>query len=108
MYNNKVNNYWSQHAWVTYDSARDAERKLSLPNGANSNISLCANGKRRSTYGYVWKWLPPPPDLPGEIWVDVTPDVLEKSRIISSGKMDDLFLEIAADLARPEQTPPSQ
>ena len=44
----------------TYDefkSSAEAVRKMSLPNRADCNIRACANGKIKSAYGYIWKFI---------------------------------------------------
>lgn len=39
-----------------FDSISDASRELNLSKNAFKNISACCSGKRRSAYGYVWKY----------------------------------------------------
>lgn len=38
-----------------YASLKDAEKSLNIPKAA-CHISACANGKRKSAYGYIWKY----------------------------------------------------
>ena len=38
-------------------SASEAIKKLFLPDRADSNIRACANGKIKSAYGYIWKFI---------------------------------------------------
>ena len=39
-----------------YDSLKDANDMLNLPEGAFKNISACCKGKRRIAYGYSWRF----------------------------------------------------
>lgn len=36
-----------------YPSTMEAERQLNINSG---NISMCCNGKRKTAYGYKWKY----------------------------------------------------
>jgi hypothetical protein len=40
-----------------FKSSAEAVRKMSLPNRADCNIRACANGKIKSAYGYIWKFI---------------------------------------------------
>lgn len=77
----------SDDEWVRYDSACDAARKLSLD---KDNLSQCLKGKLRTCGGYVWKYAPVAPDLPNEVWKDLTDEVLRRQRMIASGEMDEI------------------
>ena len=39
-----------------FDSMKEANENLGLPNGAFKNISACCHGKRRIAYGYTWSF----------------------------------------------------
>lgn len=41
---------------VEYESISEASRKLNLSKNAFKNISACCMGKRRSAYGYIWRY----------------------------------------------------
>lgn len=41
---------------IRFGSICDAARKLNLSKNAFKNISACCKGKRRSAYGYVWRY----------------------------------------------------
>lgn len=59
-----------EDAWVLYDSAHDAARKLGLDSG---NVSAVCRGKRRKTGGYEFCFAPQNETLPGEKWRNVVP-----------------------------------
>ena len=51
----KVNQYTINGIYLkTYKSIADAARELNLINGCN--ISYCCKGKRKTAYGYVWRY----------------------------------------------------
>lgn len=51
--------------WVEYKGTCDAAKKLGL---YSANIDRVCNGKVKTTSGYVFKWMPIPEPLPGEVW----------------------------------------
>lgn len=42
---------------LEFSSAAEAERYLNLPKRAGTNIRNCANGKIKTAYGYIWKFI---------------------------------------------------
>lgn len=42
---------------LEFSSAAEAAKYLNLPDRADSNIRACANGKIKTAYGYIWKFI---------------------------------------------------
>ena len=77
------------HKWVPFKSASDASRELDINSG---DISKCLTRKKlsRSAGGYQFKYAPNPNQklLPGEEFRRITPEILRKTRMITSGEWD--------------------
>ena len=56
--------------WTTYESVRDAGRRLLISNG---KISQCCNENIKTTNGYEFEFAGPAETdtLEGEVWMDV-------------------------------------
>ncbi len=50
---------------ATYPNATYAAKALGK--SLSVNISACCRGRRKTAYGFIWKY-EPQPDLPGEVW----------------------------------------
>ena len=74
--------------WVRYESSCDATKALGIPQGS---ISKSIDNNKKWTYNkvYEWRYAPNPKLelLPGELLVELTPDIAKKARLIS-GKCD--------------------
>lgn len=40
-----------------FDTVSDAANYLKMPTTSRSNIGRVCNGKRKTAYGYKWKWI---------------------------------------------------
>lgn len=51
LYNNYIKTYNTQQ-----EILKDLEKELGFKIINNSNLSLCLHNKRKTAYGYKWKW----------------------------------------------------
>ena len=69
--------------WTSYASTNDAARSLSLNHG---NVSSVARGELKHTGGFEFEWDEPNEVacLPGEVWIEISNDLLVKLCVCSS------------------------
>ncbi len=75
--------------WRHYDSSMAAARALGLFQGS---IGACLTGRQHHTGGYEFCYAPNSKvvgNLPGERWVELTDEILDRAEAITAGTFDD-------------------